>query len=145
MKNSKLLVAFFAGVAVACLCFKFFPNGPSSIHDGGSWFGELAVIAMILGAGFFTTSLIASEAEGETRGLASKFFNFLKNLRTSPRDSWIGGVCGGLATSTPIPSWVWRLCFAALVLYYGFWLLFLAYLLLWIFIPEGDLQKQNPA
>jgi phage shock protein C len=143
MKNSKLLVAFFAGVAVACLCFKFFPTGPANVHDGGSWFGELAVIALILGAGFFTTSLISSEAEGTTRNQASKFFNFLKNLRTSPSDRWIGGVCGGLAASTPVPSWVWRLCFAALTFCYGTGVV--AYLLFWIFIPEGDLRKQNLA
>src|SRR5690348_10483647 len=97
MKNSKLLVAFFAGVAVTCLCFKIFSTGGGAGQDGESWFGELRVIALILGAGFFTTSLISSGAEGATRNQASKFFDFLEKLKTSPTDCWIGGVCGGLA------------------------------------------------
>ncbi|EEF57284.1 PspC domain-containing protein [Pedosphaera parvula] len=135
MKNSKLLVAFFAGVAVTCLCFKFFSNGSTALPR------ELGVIALILGAGFFTTSLISSRTEGTTGNQASNFFKFLENLRTSETDVWIGGVCGGLAASTPVPSWVWRLCFAALAFCYGTGLV--AYLLFWIFIPQGDLRKQE--
>jgi phage shock protein PspC (stress-responsive transcriptional regulator) len=54
-------------------------------------------------------------------------------LRRSPADRWLGGVCGGLAKATGSESWVWRLIFAAAVLFAGFGLI--AYILLWIFVP----------
>ena len=59
--------------------------------------------------------------------------NWLRNLTKSDSDRWIGGVCGGLGESSPIPSWVWRLLFAVLVLCFGTG--FLLYTLLWIFVP----------
>ena len=57
----------------------------------------------------------------------------LHNLRRSRDDAWIGGVCGGVASFTGVPSWIWRLLFIALVLCAGTG--FLLYLLLWIFVP----------
>lgn len=54
-------------------------------------------------------------------------------MRRSLHDRWIGGVCGGLARSTGLESWLWRLLFA-LTLFAGGLGLF-AYLLLWIFMP----------
>jgi len=57
----------------------------------------------------------------------------LHRLRRSRDDAWIGGVCGGVADFTGVPSWVWRLFFIALVLCAGTG--FLLYLLLWIFVP----------
>ncbi|XHS78245.1 PspC domain-containing protein [Burkholderiaceae bacterium UC74_6] len=57
----------------------------------------------------------------------------LHRLRRSRQDAWIGGVCGGVADFTGVPSWVWRLFFIALVLCAGTG--FLLYLLLWIFVP----------
>jgi phage shock protein PspC (stress-responsive transcriptional regulator) len=54
-------------------------------------------------------------------------------LRRSRGDRWIAGVCGGLAPATGAESWVWRLVFAALLLFGGVGLLI--YLLLWIFVP----------
>ena len=55
-------------------------------------------------------------------------------LRRSRTDRWLGGVCGGLAVSTGLDSWVWRLVFALFTLTFGFGLAI--YLLLWIFVPE---------
>ncbi len=57
-------------------------------------------------------------------------------LRRSSTDSWLGGVCGGLARTTGIESWIWRLAFALFALFGGSGLL--AYLLLWIFMPADS-------
>ncbi len=65
--------------------------------------------------------------------------NWLQRFRRSRRDKWIGGVCGGLGESTPIPSWSWRLLFALLFLCYGVGLI--PYILLWAFVPKADDEK----
>lgn len=54
-------------------------------------------------------------------------------FRRSRTDRWIAGVCGGLARSTGLASWAWRLLFAFLLLCWGTGLLL--YILLWIFVP----------
>lgn len=54
-------------------------------------------------------------------------------LRRSRSDRWIAGVCGGIARSTGMESWVWRLLFAVLFFCGGAGLLL--YVLLWIFVP----------
>jgi phage shock protein C len=66
--------------------------------------------------------------------------NWLRNLTKSDCDKWIGGVCGGLGESSPIPSWAWRLLFVTLVLCFGTGILL--YVLLWIFVPAKS-QKGN--
>jgi phage shock protein C len=58
----------------------------------------------------------------------------VNRLRRSRNDRWIGGVCGGLAVTTGVESWIWRLIFVALALYGGTGVLL--YILLWIFVPE---------
>ena len=58
----------------------------------------------------------------------------VNNLRRSTTDSWIGGVCGGIARVTGVESWVWRLIFFALLLFGGTGVLL--YVLLWIFVPS---------
>src|SRR3982751_5724808 len=40
--------------------------------------------------------------------------HWLHALRRSRADRWLGGVCGGLAPATGLPSWLWRLIFLAL-------------------------------
>ena len=55
-------------------------------------------------------------------------------LRRSTSDSWIGGVCGGIARSTGVESWIWRLIFVVLMLFGGAGVLL--YVLLWIFVPS---------
>lgn len=57
----------------------------------------------------------------------------LEQLKRSYYDRWIGGVCGGLAVSTNIPAWSWRLLFVLLTLLHGIGALM--YILLWIFVP----------
>jgi len=58
----------------------------------------------------------------------------LNALRRSASDRWIAGVCGGIARSTGLESWIWRLLFALLLLMGGAGLVI--YALLWIFVPS---------
>jgi phage shock protein C len=58
----------------------------------------------------------------------------VNGFRRSRNDRWLGGVCGGIARSTGMEAWVWRLLFAVLFICAGAGLLL--YLLLWIFVPS---------
>jgi phage shock protein C len=58
----------------------------------------------------------------------------VNTFRRSRTDRWFGGVCGGIARSTGMESWAWRLLFAALFICAGVGLLL--YVLLWIFVPS---------
>jgi phage shock protein PspC (stress-responsive transcriptional regulator) len=58
----------------------------------------------------------------------------VNGLRRARVDRWIGGVCGGIARSTGLDSWVWRLIFTVLFLAFGSGIFL--YILLWIFVPE---------
>lgn len=60
--------------------------------------------------------------------------NWLKSLKKSQTDKWIGGVCGGLGEHTPLPAWTWRFLFSVAFLFFGTGLV--VYVLLWIFIPR---------
>ena len=57
----------------------------------------------------------------------------INRLRRSLSDRWIGGVCGGLAKTLVVESWIVRLVFVLCLLFAGVGLL--PYLLLWIFVP----------
>lgn len=57
----------------------------------------------------------------------------LHALHRSRDDRWLGGVCGGIARVTGLPSWVWRLLFILMLLCAGTGVLL--YVLLWIFVP----------
>ena len=59
--------------------------------------------------------------------------SMLNQFRLSMTDKWIGGVCGGLASLTNVPSWSWRILFLLTVLLHGIGVL--VYILLWIFVP----------
>jgi len=73
--------------------------------------------------------LLNAEQTRSNEPLASAVNNF----RRSRADRWFGGVCGGIARSTGIEAWIWRLLFAVLFVCAGAGLLL--YLLLWIFVP----------
>ena len=61
--------------------------------------------------------------------------NGFQSLRRSRVERWLGGVCGGLAGTFGLDTWVWRLLFAVFtILTSGFGAL--VYLLMWIFVPE---------
>ena len=57
----------------------------------------------------------------------------LNQFRRSNTDRWLGGVCGGLAEMTGIPSWSWRILFVLTAFLHGLGLIM--YVLLWIFVP----------
>jgi len=58
----------------------------------------------------------------------------VNQFRRSKSDRWLGGICGGLALSTGLESWIWRLLFTLLLFLGGSGLLL--YIVLWIFVPE---------
>ncbi len=60
--------------------------------------------------------------------------NVIQRLARSLNDKKIAGVCGGLGEHTGIPSWFWRLIFIGAVFAGASGVI--AYLLLWIFMPE---------
>jgi phage shock protein PspC (stress-responsive transcriptional regulator) len=72
----------------------------------------------------------------------SDFYGALRRLTKSKSDVWLGGVCGGLGESTPLPSWVWRLVFLFLLCCYGTGVLL--YVLLWICLPAPQREGKRP-
>ena len=67
----------------------------------------------------------------------------LNQLRRSLHDRWLGGVCGGIAQVTGVPSWVWRLIFTFGLVFAGTGLAL--YILLWILVPEEQLYLPAPS
>ncbi len=66
-------------------------------------------------------------------GAAAEPIEAVNGLRRSRSSRWFAGVCGGLARSTGLEAWGWRLIFVIGAMCSGVGLL--AYLLLWIFVP----------
>jgi phage shock protein C len=66
----------------------------------------------------------------------------LTGLRRSQSDRWLGGVCGGIAQVTGVPSWVWRLVFLLGTVCAGTGLAL--YVLLWILVPQEPLYLPAP-
>ena len=64
------------------------------------------------------------------------FWQSLRDLRKSSTDKKIAGVCGGFGEHTPVPAWLWRALFLALIFPWGVGLI--AYAVLWICMPAGD-------
>lgn len=60
----------------------------------------------------------------------------LNGLRRDREDRWLGGVCGGLAVSTGLASWIWRLVVLGLVLCGGTG--FVLYGLAWLLVPLAE-------
>ena len=74
--------------------------------------------------------LLAS-APGPGAGLA------INRLRRSVADSWLAGVCGGIARLTGVESWIWRMLFVLGLLFGG--ITVFVYIVLWIFVPREEL------
>lgn len=75
-----------------------------------------------------------ARALGSAANAGDGVVHWLHGLRRSRGDRWLGGVCGGLAPATGLPSWLWRLILLALVLCGGTGLML--YVLLWILVPK---------
>jgi phage shock protein PspC (stress-responsive transcriptional regulator) len=58
----------------------------------------------------------------------------LKAFRRVRDHGWLGGVCAGLGYSLGVPTWVLRLTVTVLTFFYGIGAV--AYLLLWVFMPQ---------
>jgi phage shock protein PspC (stress-responsive transcriptional regulator) len=81
---------------------------------------------------------------GEDRARANtQSSSILNQFRLSTNDKWIGGICGGLAALTNVPSWSWRILFLLTALLHGIGVL--AYILLWIFVPVQPHAVSAPA
>jgi phage shock protein C len=89
----------------------------------------------------------APAGEAGATAASAPFVTAINALRRSRQDRWLAGVCGGLAASTGVVSWLWRLLFALLVPCAGTGVLI--YLLMWFFMPlelprfgaeEGELR-----
>ena len=101
---------------------------------------ELAKLHDLLAKGAITqdefdrakAKLLGSNGSAEAAGSGAAAA--LNNFRLSETDKWIAGVCGGIARSTGVDSWIWRLLFVAGLALGGFTLIL--YLLIWIFVPR---------
>jgi phage shock protein C len=71
---------------------------------------------------------------GGTGQAADPVISAVNAFRRSRSDRWLGGVCGGIARSTGMESWIWRLIFTVLFVCAGAGVV--VYLLLWIFVPS---------
>ena len=70
---------------------------------------------------------------GVEPAVSTKLAQSINGLRRSSTDKWIAGVCGGVAASTGVDAWIWRLLLAVLFFAGGMGLML--YVLLWIFVP----------
>jgi phage shock protein PspC (stress-responsive transcriptional regulator) len=78
--------------------------------------------------------LLASHDDNQSSFNASgDLVTQMNRFRRSKLDRWLGGVCGGLAKSTGLESWIWRLIFVLFTFCFGGGLLL--YLLAWILVP----------
>lgn len=57
----------------------------------------------------------------------------VNGLQRSRNDRWLGGVCGGIARTTGLAAWFWRLTLVLLVLFGGTGLFL--YALMWVLVP----------
>ncbi|MDT9001882.1 PspC domain-containing protein [Paucibacter sp. APW11] len=78
--------------------------------------------------------LAGASAAGAGAGSGPAAMDGINSLRRSRDDRWIGGVCGGIGRLTGIDAWIWRMLFTFTAVCAGTGML--AYLLLWIFVPE---------
>lgn len=79
---------------------------------------------------------------GSATARPSAPINGLNQLRRSLDDRWLGGVCGGIAQVTGMPSWVWRLIFLLGTVCAGTGLAL--YVLLWLLVPQQQLYLPAP-
>ncbi|MEO5693610.1 MAG: PspC domain-containing protein [Usitatibacter sp.] len=89
--------------------------------------------------------LLEAAADGvESKGEPSREpQSALNQFRRSITDRWLGGVCGGLAEMSSLPSWSWRILFVLTAFLHGLGVIM--YVLLWIFVPVMAPQPVTPS
>jgi phage shock protein C len=99
---------------------------------------DLSRLAELHSSGNLTEQEFARAKERLLHGMplteSDPVVSAVNSFRRSRADRWIGGVCGGIARSTGMAAWAWRLIFAVLFICVGAGLLL--YLLLWLFVPS---------
>ena len=81
---------------------------------------------------------VSLDKDGAAGGYAqgsSSFETRMRTMRRTRRDRWLAGVCGALGAEFGMDIYAWRLVFVLLVLVTS-GIGALAYLALWIFVPE---------
>ncbi|SRR5581483_3961143 len=137
-KHLKLLIAFLLG-ALVVLSFTSFDYSESwqrfsELYRGYSWqfvFSTPGIVVLLVLSVFVLSRFKTEGSNG------SVLINRLRRLHTSTRDSFVGGLCGGLAEVFPVPAWVWRLGFCFAFAYYSVPALVLYFVLCWL-VPEGE-------
>lgn len=76
----------------------------------------------------------SQRAQEQSAPRAARHESPINEFKLSNTDRWIGGVAGGLAELTQIPTWTWRILFVLLAFLHGVGIIM--YLLLWIFVPR---------
>jgi phage shock protein C len=111
--------------------------------------GTVSVLCLLLGSAFFAATKqatlpapVSSTVEKTGTTTPGSFLDFLKVLRRSSSDFWLGGVCGGLGQYSPVPTWVWRVVFLVLIFCFGTGLI--AYLILWACMPKEEFPPLPP-
>lgn len=68
---------------------------------------------------------------------------FLSEMRRYPDQSWIGGVCAGIADYFNWKVQLVRLFAVLLLIFTAFWVVLIAYCVLWYIMDEGSMQDQD--
>jgi phage shock protein PspC (stress-responsive transcriptional regulator) len=81
---------------------------------------------------------VPPQSQAQPRPAIEPAVQAINGLQRSLTDRWIGGVCGGIAKSLGLASWIVRVIFVLMVLCAGTGVLL--YLLLWLFVPPETLR-----
>jgi phage shock protein PspC (stress-responsive transcriptional regulator) len=82
----------------------------------------------------FTRAKARVIAGADAPAAASTVCSRLNGLHRARRDRWVGGVGAGLAQTSGIAAWIWRLLFVVLATFGGTGLVL--YGLLWLLVPD---------
>ncbi len=108
-------------------------TGVPTGHDWGwpAWTGSLNLLLSLL---LLLTLLAVTLSLARNHAWSEKTLDGMRRLHRSRGDKKLGGVCGGLAEVTHLPSWIWRAFF--LLLLFGGGSGLILYVILWILMPD---------
>jgi phage shock protein PspC (stress-responsive transcriptional regulator) len=111
---------------------------------------ELAKLASLRERGYLTDAeftrakfqLLNEDVPPSRTATAPKDMRHIAHeLGRSIHDRVFGGVCGGLAKQTKLPSWLWRSMFCICLLSFGVGLI--PYVILWVCMPSEDVLTEE--